>query len=137
MRAASFQPRVQLLVRVGYPFSTEAGTLPRSLTFNPAWRAHARTSALLGEPADIPRIRATAGAPVLDLVPADRFLLFTVLFWAGLLASGGSLETTRVTPYNAPRARIASSRGSLESTVSSTALHSTCPRRQPTSPPNP
>jgi hypothetical protein len=42
---------------------------------------------------------------------ALRFLLFTALCWAGLLASGTSLETTRVTPYNAPRTRIASSRG--------------------------
>src|SRR4051812_18407496 len=64
-----------------YSFSTEAGTLPRSLTLNPVRRAHPRTSALLGEPADSPASASTARAPVLGFVAADRFLLFTVLFW--------------------------------------------------------
>src|SRR3954471_17547003 len=31
-----------------YAETTEAGSLPRSLTVNPFWRAHVRTSALLG-----------------------------------------------------------------------------------------
>jgi hypothetical protein len=90
---------------------------------------------LLGEPADrgavscfdFPASAPLAGAPVRAFLAADGLLL-VVLFLAGLLASCSSLETTSVTPYNAPRTRIASSRGSFESRVSFKAVAFRCVR---------
>jgi hypothetical protein len=65
-----------------YAARTEAGSLPRSLTVNPCWRAQERTSALLGEPADrgeLPRFddaeRALVDAAGRAFLAAAGFLL--------------------------------------------------------------
>ena len=109
---------------------TEAGNLPRSLTVKPFCRAQVRISALVGdcEPACG---RAAEGFTRVDVAralflaePEFRFAVglgrVRTLSLLGASVSPGELETTSVTPYRAPRARMASSRGSLESTVSFT-----------------
>jgi hypothetical protein len=112
-----------------YAVITDAGTLPRALTVNPVSRAQERTSALLAATADrgasplrdfFPSVPATP-APVPGVVLAAGFGR-DVDCWMGLLVPGPSLETTSMTPYMAPRTRIASSRDSLESRVSFKAL---------------
>ena len=109
-----------------YAAITDAGTLPRSLTFSPLCRAHERTSALLGAPADPtgvgvrdrPEPVSAAPARLRGFVPTDPFFGFVVRLRGGLISFRPSSETTSVTPYRAPTTRSASSRGSLESTVS-------------------
>jgi hypothetical protein len=105
-----------------YAVTTEAGSLPRSLTERPFWRAQERISAWLGEPADGEvspfdcAVSALVGATDRAFLAAAGFLLAVVLLLASLLAfllagflgSCSSLETTSVTPYNAPTTRIAS-----------------------------
>jgi hypothetical protein len=108
-----------------YAVITDTGTLPRSLTVNPVWRAQERISALLGAAGgraarvlrDFPASAPATPALVRGFELADRFPR-VVRCWVSLLVSAPSLETTSVTPYRAPRTRSASSRGSLESTVS-------------------
>src|SRR4051794_39704861 len=103
---------------------TDAGTRPRSCTVNPVSRAHDRTSALLAVPAEraaVPlrglftAVAATA-APVRGFLADD--LPEPLGRPVGPAESGPPSETTSVTPYKAPTTRIASARGSLESTVS-------------------
>lgn len=125
----------RLFYALRYAVTTEAGSLPRSLTVNPFWRAQERTSALLGdsEPADRCEVsrfddaeRALVDAAGRTFLAAAGFFLAVFLSFDGLLAlvvssslaPCWSLETTSVTPYKAPRTRTASSRGSLESRVS-------------------
>jgi len=120
-----------------YAVTTEAGTLPRSLTVIPFSRAQERTSAVLGEPADRAAVRGfgfRATASVARTVgrgflAADGLLLAAFFFATGLLESSSAPgatcppgATTSRTPYKAPTTRIASSRDSLESTVSFTSL---------------
>jgi len=120
-----------------YAVITEAGTLPRSLTVIPFSRAQERTSAVLGEPANRAAVRcfgfrasaSAARAAGRGFLAADGFLLAAFFFATGLLesssapeATGPSVATTSRTPYKAPTTRIASSRDSLESTVSFTSL---------------
>jgi hypothetical protein len=118
-----------------YAVSTEAETLPRPLTVIPLSRAQERTSALLGDRANRTAVhcfgfRATASlARAAGRVFLAAVGLLPALISAGFLTSCStpatsalSLATTSVTPYNAPRTRIASSRGSLESTVSFTSV---------------
>ena len=125
-----------------YAVTTEAGSLPRSLTVNPFWRAQERTSALLGASTERRAVFCVgrAAAVLVEgttgwaffaadgalftvfLLPAGLFALFlpglVEVFVADLVASCSSGATTSVTPYSAPRTRIASSRASLESSWS-------------------
>lgn len=144
-----------------YAVTTEAGSLPRSLTVNPFWRAHARSSALLGEPTergadfftDCLAAASAEGATGSAFAAADGVFFTVFLLLPGLLALflgsvvvvflpalfgvgfGFSPETTSVTPYRAPRTRIASSRDSLESSVSFKAVTFRHVRRTATRPP--
>jgi hypothetical protein len=121
------------LCALRYAAMTEAGILPRSLTVSPLSRAQERTSALLGEPSDrgarsvldLPVLAAAAaGRDRAFLTAEGRFCAFA-LFLEGLLASFSTnlitscspSETSSVTPYIAPTTRMASSRGSVESSV--------------------
>jgi len=132
----------QALCAFRYAVTTEAGSLPRSLTVNPFLRAHERTSALLEVSTERRAVfcfdraaavlvegttsRACLAADgalfTVRLLPAGLLALFlprlVAVFLADLVPSWSSGETTSVTPYSAPRTRIASSRGSLESSVS-------------------
>jgi hypothetical protein len=71
------------LCALRYAVITEAGTLPRSLTIIPCWRAHERTSAFLGEPAareavlflDASASTLVAGAAGRAFLAADGFLV--------------------------------------------------------------
>jgi hypothetical protein len=108
---------------------TEAATLPRSLTARPFSRAQARTFALLGRPFSVAG-RFAFSEPAAALAAVGRGFLgldglrfcsraldaLIESFCSGAVASW-SPDTTNVTPYIAPRTRIASSRGSVESRV--------------------
>ena len=124
--------------------TTEAGILPRSLMVNPLRRAQERTSALLGAASGpggtggdcSASRRLSAEASVRTAVVAVRVFPVGVLPRGGLLvlagevlfasmdggSSASSAETASATPYSAPTTRIASSRGSVESKVSFTAV---------------
>jgi hypothetical protein len=105
-----------------YAAITDAGTLPRSLTVRPVWRAQERSSALLGAPADSARLAvrdlgalfSPAPRRLRGLVLADRCFGLVDGSWVGLSAPGVFSTTTSVTSYSAPTTRSASSRGSLE-----------------------
>jgi hypothetical protein len=114
---------------------TEAATLPRSLTARPFSRAQARTSALLGRPFSAVAGRLAFSEPAAALAAVDRGFLdldsLRFCSWAldaltesspGGAVASWSPDTTNVTPYIAPRTRIADSRGSAESRVIFTAV---------------
>jgi hypothetical protein len=111
-----------------YADITDSGTRPRSLTVTPACRAQVRTSALLAAPADRAAVPLRGLFATARATPAPFRGCVADLFgrevgcWVGSLGTDPWLATTRVTPYRAPRTRIASWRGSLESRVSLIAL---------------
>jgi hypothetical protein len=135
-----------LLFALRYAAMTEPATLPRSLTARPFSRAQARTAALLGRPSptetergfDLPERAAALAAADRGFFDPDNFRVCPSVADALVAtASTGfaacwSPVATSLTSYIAPRTRIASSRGSLESRVIFTAVaFQHTPMRQP------